>query len=63
VLSFVDRAGREHDRRSRSVEKRFRIAFGQQLSRALAHLGGDEHELRVQLPRLDVPVPGPVTLV
>src|SRR5205085_3523191 len=63
VLSFVDGAGWTQDRCPNSCEKRVWIALRQQFARTFADFGADECELRMQLPRLDVPVRGRLRLV
>ena len=62
-MSLVDRARREQHRLSGSGEKRVRIPLGQQLTRTFAHLGADEDEFGVELPRLQIPVRGGLVLV
>jgi len=62
-LGLVSGGRGEQNRLSRSVQKRVRIALGQQLTRTLADFGADEDELGVQLPRLQVPIRGRLVLV
>ncbi len=62
-LSVISHAGWERNRLSGSCEKSVRIALGQQLARPFAHLGADEDELGMKLPRLDVPARGRLALV
>ena len=56
VLGLLSRRGREQDRLSRPGEKPVQIALRQQLARPLANFGADERELRMELPRFNVPV-------
>ena len=53
-LSVSDRAGSMRNRLTGSGEKGVRVALRQEFERTLFDLGTDEHEFRVQLPRLDV---------